>query len=157
MRLKHAYIIKCERVVKDPRTGAVVEVHCTYDPETRSGLPASKRKVKGTLHWVSAGHAVKAEVRLYDRLFLKKNPDDVADGEDFKSALNPNSLERLTSCLVEPGLAGTTPGSNYQFLRQGYFCVDPDSSDRLPVFNRVVTLKDSWARIQKAREQNDAG
>jgi len=157
VRLKHAYIIKCERVVKDEQTGATVEVHCTYDPETRSGLPASRRKVKGTLHWVSAGHAVEAEVRLYDRLFLKKNPDDVKDGEDFKSGINPDSLEKLTSCLAEPGLAGAVPGNCYQFLRQGYFCVDPDSTGKKPVFNRVVTLKDSWARIQKAQGQSEPG
>ncbi len=147
VRLKHAYIIKCERVVKDEQTGEVVELHCTYDPGTRSGSPTSTRKVKGTLHWVSAGHAVGCEVRLYDHLFLKENPEE---DEDFMANINPNSLITLTSCLVEPGLAGAAPGSRYQFLRQGYFCVDPDSTaDRL-VFNRIVPLKDSWAKIQKA-------
>lgn len=151
VRLKHAYIIKCERVVKDERTGEIVELRCTYDPETRSGSPASARKVKGTLHWVSAAHALQAEVRLYDRLFLKENPDDVEDGEDFKADFNPNSLEKLTSCWVEPSLAGARPGSRYQFLRQGYFCVDPDSSSEKLVFNRIVSLKDTWAKIQKAQ------
>lgn len=151
VRLKHAYIIKCERVVKDERTGEIVELHCTYDPETRSGSPASARKVKGTLHWVSAAHALQAEVRLYDRLFLKENPEDVEDGGDFKANFNPNSLEKLTSCWVEPSLAGARPGSRYQFLRQGYFCVDPDSSDEKLVFNRIVSLKDTWAKIQKAQ------
>ncbi|MFZ5632324.1 MAG: glutamine--tRNA ligase/YqeY domain fusion protein [Bacillota bacterium] len=154
VRLKHAYIIKCERVVKDEKTGEVVELHCTYDPETRSGMSEDVRKVKGTLHWVSAAHAVKAEVRLYDHLFLKENPDDDTEGADFKAHLNPNSLERLTSCLVEPGLAGAAPGSRYQFLRHGYFMVDPvDSIGGALVFNRIVPLKDTWAKIQKAEEQ----
>ncbi|MCL6639544.1 MAG: glutamine--tRNA ligase/YqeY domain fusion protein [Firmicutes bacterium] len=149
VRLKHAYIVRCERVIKDKRTGEVVELRCTYDPATRSGSP-DVRKVKGTLHWVSAAHAVQAEVRLYDHLFTKENPDEE---EDFRSCLNPNSLETLTSCLVEPSLAGAAPGSRYQFLRHGYFIADPvDTTGRKPVFNRIVPLKDTWARIQKAEQ-----
>ncbi|WP_066637914.1 glutamine--tRNA ligase/YqeY domain fusion protein [Desulfolucanica intricata] len=150
VRLKHAYIIKCERVVKDEKTGEIIELHCTYDPQTRSGMSSEVRKVKGTLHWVSAAHAVKAEIRLYDHLFTKENPEDDTENADFTANLNPNSLERLTDCWIEPGLAGAVPGSRYQFLRQGYFCVDPDSSGDALVFNRIVSLKDSWAKIQKA-------
>jgi glutaminyl-tRNA synthetase len=150
VRLKHAYIIKCESVVKDEKNGEVVEIHCTYDPETRSGMSPDVRKVKGTLHWVSARHAVKAEVRLYDHLFLKENPDEE---KDFKSCLNPESLEVLKNCLVEPGLAKAAPGNRFQFLRQGYFCVDPDSAGDTLVFNRIVPLKDSWAKMQRAAGQ----
>ncbi len=155
VRLKHAYIIKCHRVIKDEKTGQVVELRCTYDPETRSGTPAADaRKVKGTLHWVSAAHAARSEVRLYDHLFLKENPDDDTGGADFKAHLNPDSLIRLTSCLVEPSLAGAAPGSRYQFLRHGYFIADPvDSKEGAPVFNRIVPLKDTWAKIEKAGEQ----
>lgn len=149
VRLKHAYIIKCEQVVKDEKTGQVVEIHCTYDPETRSGSSAEVRKVKGTLHWVSAAHAIQAEVRLYDRLFVKENPDEEKDGADFTTNLNPSSLEKLTSCWVEPSLADAAAGSGYQFLRQGYFSMDPDSTTGAPVFNRIVSLKDSWAKMQK--------
>ncbi len=155
VRLKHAYIIRCHRVVKDQNTGEVTELHCTYDPATRSGTPeADARKVKGTLHWVSEGHAVKAEVRLYDHLFLRENPDEDGDGDDFKAHINPGSLVRLADCLVEPGLAGSAPGSRYQFLRHGYFMADPvDSKEGSPVFNRIVSLKDTWAKIQKAGNQ----
>jgi len=150
VRLKHAYIIKCERVVKDEQTGAVIELRCTYDPETRSGAPADVRKVKGTLHWVSAAHARPAEVRLYEHLFLKENPDEE---EDFKTCLNPNSLEILKECLVEPGLSGAAPGSRYQFLRHGYFIADAeDFTAERPVFNRIVSLKDAWARIRRAEQ-----
>ncbi len=149
VRLKHAYIIKCEQVVKDEKTGQVVEIHCTYDPETRSGSSAEVRKVKGTLHWVSAAHARQAEVRLYDRLFVKENPDEEKDGADFTTNLNPSSLEKLPSCWVEPSLADDAAGSGYQFLRQGYFSMDPDSTTGAPVFNRIVSLKDSWAKMQK--------
>nr|WP_192902700.1 glutamine--tRNA ligase/YqeY domain fusion protein [Pelotomaculum propionicicum] len=146
VRLKHAYIIKCERVVKDEKTGAIIELHCAYDPETRSGS-GSTRKVKGTLHWVSAAHAVPAEVRLYDHLFNRENPDEE---KDFKSCINTNSLETLTACLVEPGLAGAPLGSRFQFLRHGYFIVDPvDAKPGALVFNRIVSLKDSWAKIMK--------
>ncbi len=147
VRLKHAYIIKCERVVKDEQTGQILELHCTYDPDTRSGMNNEKRKVKGTLHWVSAKHAVKAEVRLYDHLFLKEN---LEEDEDFRANLNPGSQEILTNCMVEPSLAEVLPGYRYQFLRQGYFCVDQDATAGQLVFNRIVSLKDAWAKIQKS-------
>jgi len=154
VRLKHAYYIKCVRVVKDEGTGKVIELHCRYDPETRGGWSSDGRKVMGTLHWVSAAHALEAEVRLYDHLFIKANPYDAKDGSDFKTNLNPNSLEKLTSCRVEPSLAGARPGSRYQFLRQGYFCVDSiDSRDGALVFNRIASLRDSWAKIEKAQER----
>jgi len=150
VRLKHAYIIKCERVVKDEQTGEVIELRCTYDPDTRSGMSPNTRKVKGTLHWVSAEQAVKTEVRLYDHLFLKENPEE--DG-NFTANLNLNSLEVLTGCLLEPVMAGAERGTRYQFLRHGYFFVDPvDSKTGAPVFNRIVSLKDSWAKIQKNNE-----
>lgn len=146
VRLKHAYIIKCNRVVKD-EIGRVVELHCSYDPETKSGMPKAQRKVKGTLHWVSSIHSIPAEVRLYDHLFIKPNPDEE---DDFKSSLNPKSLEVLTSCQVEPSLANAKPGDRYQFLRLGYFCVDKDSTTEKLVFNRTVSLIDTWAKIEKA-------
>jgi len=148
VRLKHAYIVKCERVVRDD-DGRVVELHCSYDPETKSGGARSNRKVKGTLHWVSAAHAVDAEVRLYDHLFTKPNPLDVKEGEDFTVNINPNSLEVLTGCKLEPCLKGSKPFDRYQFLRLGYFCCDPDTTDDHLVFNRTVTLKDTWAKIEK--------
>ncbi len=154
VRLKHAYYVKCSDVVKDEKTGEVIEVHCTYDPKTRGGWSDDGRKVRGTLHWVSAGHALKAEVRLYEHLFVKENPSGAKNGADFKTYLNPNSQEILTSCLVEPSLAGAAPGSRYQFLRQGYFCVDSkDSSSNALVFNRTVTLRDTWAKIQRSRKK----
>jgi len=152
VRLRYAYFITCVGVVKDDRTGEVVELHCTYDPATRGGGSPDGRKVKATLHWVSAAHAVEAEVRLYDHLSTSENPSDVEEGEDWKSSLNPDSLETLTSCQVEPSLAGAAPGSRYQFERQGYFCVDPDSSDNALVFNRTVPLRDTWAKIEKAQK-----
>lgn len=149
VRLKHAYIIKCERVVKDEQTGGIIELHCTYDPATRSGS-GSARKVKGTLHWVSARHAIPAEVRLYSSLFTRENPDEE---DDFKACINPDSCEALTSCLVEPGLAQAAAGSRYQFLRHGYFCVDPvDTTAHALVFNRIVSLRDTWAKIMKAEQ-----
>ncbi len=150
VRLKHAYYITCVDVVKDEQTGEVVELHCTYDPETRGGWSKDGRKVRGTLHWVSASNALEAEARLYDHLFTRDNPDDVENGSDFKANLNPNSLEVLTTCRVEPSLAGAAPGNRYQFLRLGYFCVDPDTSDGALVFNRTVPLRDTWAKIEKA-------
>ncbi|HET8580819.1 MAG TPA: glutamine--tRNA ligase/YqeY domain fusion protein [Nitrospiraceae bacterium] len=153
VRLRYAYIIRCVRVVKDERTGEVVELHCTYDPQTRSGSAQAGRKVKGTLHWVSASHALDAEVRLYDSLFLKADPGDIEEGQDWTSKLNPNSLEYLTGCRVEPSLAGAPPGSRYQFERQGYFCVDPDSSGGKLIFNRTVALRDTWAKIEKAQQE----
>jgi glutaminyl-tRNA synthetase len=148
VRLRYAYFIKCVGVVKDEKTGEVVEVHCTYDPETRGGDAPDGRKVKATIHWVSAQHAVDAEVRLYDRLFVKENPDDAEDGQDFRSNVNPDSLEILTESKLEPSLAKTAPGTIFQFERQGYFCVDSHDSypDRM-VFNRTVALRDSWAKI----------
>ena len=153
VRLKHAYYITCGKVVKDEQTGEVIELHCTYDPETRGGWSKDERRVKGTLHWVSAAHSLKAEVRLYDHLFTKAEPDNVEDGSDFKTYLNPSSLETLTSCRVEPSVGKTEPGSRYQFLRQGYFCVDSiDSSPTSLVFNRTATLRDTWAKIEKAQK-----
>jgi glutaminyl-tRNA synthetase len=149
VRLRSAYFITCTDVVKDEQSGEVVELHCTYDPATRGGDAPDGRKVKATLHWVSAEQALEAEVRLYDHLFGKEDPTDVEDGADFKDYLNPNSLETLTSCRVEPSLAGATSGSRYQFERQGYFCVDPDSSAGRIVFNRTVALRDTWAKIEK--------
>ena len=151
VRLKHAYIIRCEQVIKDERTGDIVELRCTYDPTTRSGLESGNRKVKGTLHWVSAPHAIKAEVRLFDHLFLARNPAEEKDELGYRAVLNPNSMEVLTSCLVEPGLAAATPDQRYQFLRQGYFALDPeDSSPGSLVFNRIVSLRDSWAKIRNS-------
>jgi glutaminyl-tRNA synthetase len=150
VRLKHAYIIQCERVVKDEKTGEIVELHCTYDPETKSGAPKADRKVKSTLHWVSASHSLEAEVRLFDHLFLISDPDDVPEGQDFKANLNPKSLEVLTNCKLEPSLKKAKAGDKYQFLRLGYFCVDPDSNSERLVFNRTVSLQDTWAKMQKA-------
>ena len=151
VRLRYAYIIKCVEVVKDD-AGNIVELRCTYDPETRSGGSAESRKVKATLHWVSAAHAIPAQVRLYDSLFTRPDPDTVEDGRSYTDFLNPDSLEVLTACQLEPGLAGAEVGSRYQFERLGYFCVDPDSTEGAPVFNRTVTLRDTWAKIQKAQK-----
>ena len=149
VRLRYAYLVRCTNVVKDPATGEVVEVHCTYDPATRGGNTPDGRKVKGTIHWVSAASAVEAEARLYDHLFTKPNPYDVPEGQDFIVNLNPNALERLTRCYVEPSLKEAAPGSRFQFERLGYFCVDPDSTPERPVFNRTVSLVDTWAKIEK--------
>jgi glutaminyl-tRNA synthetase len=149
VRLRYAYFVKCVGVVKDPKTGAVTEVRCTYDPVTRGGDSPDGRKVKSTLHWVSAGHALEAEARLYNPLFTRANPDDVPEGADWKANINPNSLEVLTGCRVEPSLKDAAPGGRFQFERLGYFCVDPDSAKGGLVFNRTVTLKDEWARIEK--------
>ena len=154
VRLRYAYIIKCVDVVKD-ENGDVVELHCTYDPDTRSGGSAETRKVKATLHWVSAEHAVSAEVRLYDSLFTKPDPENVEEGHSYTDFLNPNSLAILPSCQLEPSLAGAEVGSRYQFERIGYFCVDPDSTEGSPVFNRTVTLRDTWAKIQKAQKESN--
>ena len=149
VRLMHAYYVTCKDVVKDHETGEIVEIICTYDPETKGGWSKDGRKVKGTLHWVSAKHAIPAEIRLYDRLFSKENPNQVEGDQDYKDSLNPNSVELLTDCLVEPSLAGGQPGDSYQFLRQGYFCIDQDSTDQKLVFNRSVSLRDTWAKVQK--------
>jgi glutaminyl-tRNA synthetase len=149
VRLKHAYFVKCERVVKDERTGEIVELRCTYDPATRGGEAPDGREVKGTLHWVSAAHGVEVEVRLFDYLF--REVDAGAPAGDFKALLNPDSLEVLTGCRAEPSLGGAAPGARCQFLRQGYFCVDTkDSKPGAPVFNRTVSLKDTWAKIEKS-------
>ena len=151
VRLRYAYFIRCAEVVKDAG-GEIVELHCTYDPATRGGDAPDGRKVKSTLHWVSAAHALTAEVRLYDHLFTKKKPDDVPEGSDFTANLNPDSLQVLTDCRVEPSLDDARPLSRYQFERIGYFCVDFDTSaDRL-IFNRTATLRDPWTKIQKARK-----
>lgn len=151
VRLRYGYYITCVDIVKDEKSGQVKELHCTYDPETRGGWAPDGRKVKATLHWVSAAHALEAEVRLYDHLFTKENPNDLEEGEDFKDYLNPESLETLGSCRVEPSLAGAEPGSQLQFERLGYFCVDSvDSSEDRLVFNRTVTLRDAWAKIKKS-------
>jgi glutaminyl-tRNA synthetase len=150
VRLRWGYFIKCERVIKDAKSGEVVELRCTYDPATRGGNAPDGRKVKGTIHWVSAAHALEAEVRLYDHLFAKPDPDEVPEGEDFTVNLNPRSLEVLRPCYVEPSLKDATPGSRYQFERLGYFCVDAkDSAPGRPMFNRAVTLADTWAKIEK--------
>ncbi len=149
VRLRYAYLIKCVDVVRDEKTGEIAELHCTYDPESRGGMPPDGRKVKATLHWVSAADAVGAEVRLYDRLFVTRNPTAEKDGTSFTDHLNPHSLEVLGSCRVEPSLAQATAGARYQFERQGYFCVDPDSTPGGLVFNRTVPLRDSWAKIEK--------
>ena len=147
VRLRYAYIIKCEKVIKDAKEN-IIEIHCTYDPATKSGLPTANRKVKSTIHWVFAHNAADAEVRLYDRLFNKENPDDVEEGKDFLSNLNPSSLQVLTHCKVEPMLGTAAPGDRFQFERTGYFCADAkDSKPGAPVFNRIVTLKDAWAKI----------
>lgn len=149
MRLKGAYIIKCEQVIKDEQ-GNIVELLCSYDPETKSGMPGANRKVKSTAHWVSAAHAVPVTVRIYEQLFSVPNPDDVPEGKDFTDLLNPNSLQVLQGCLVEPSLAAARPGDKFQFLRQGYFHADPvDSRVGHPVFNKIAGLRDTWARQQK--------
>jgi glutaminyl-tRNA synthetase len=150
VRLRGAYFLKCTGVVKDER-GTITELRCTYDPATRSGSAPEGRKVKATIHWVSAAHALDVEVRLYDRLFTVPNPADDKDGRDYKEFLNPDSLEVLTGCRVEPSLATAKAGDRLQFERLGYFVVDPDSSPGHLVFNRTVTLRDTWARIEKAQ------
>jgi glutaminyl-tRNA synthetase len=152
VRLKHAYYITCDEVIKDSASGEIVELHCTYDPKSRGGWTDDGRKVKGTLHWVSAPHAINAEVRLYDNLFLKENPDDLNEGEDLFSHLNPDSLKVLSECKVEPGMINASVKTSYQFLRQGYFVVDSkDSTPETLVFNRAVSLRDTWARIERSQ------
>jgi glutaminyl-tRNA synthetase len=148
VRLKHAYFITCKEVIKDDN-GEIRELRCVYDPETRGGDAPDGRKVKGTLHWVSAFHAVKAEVRLYDNLFTLRNMDDMDEGKDYKEYLNPDSLEILHDAVIEPAMANPDPYTRVQFLRNGYFCVDPGTKPGKPVFNRIVSLKDTWAKIKK--------
>ncbi|MEX0703777.1 MAG: glutamine--tRNA ligase/YqeY domain fusion protein [Planctomycetales bacterium] len=152
VRLRYAYFITCTGVVKDA-DGEVVELRCTYDPATRGGDAPDGRKVKATLHWVSAPHALPAEVRLYDNLFVKEDPQDVDEGQTYRDNLNRDSLEVLSDCRLEPNLAGKAPGFHCQFERLGYFCVDPDGTSEKPVFNRAVTLKDTWAKEQKKGER----
>ncbi len=149
VRLRYGYFITCTSVVKDEKTGEPVEIHCTYDPATRGGNAPDGRKVKSTIHWVSAAHAIDAEVRLYDNLFTKEDPNDVPEGVEFTANLNPNSLETLTNAKLEPSLRGAASGSRYQFERLGYFSVDPDTTPEKLVFNRTVALRDTWAKIEK--------
>jgi glutaminyl-tRNA synthetase len=148
VRLRYGYLVTCTNVVKDAR-GEVVEVHCTYDPATRGGNTPDGRKVKSTIHWVSATHAIDAEVRLYDNLFSKEDASEIDEGEDFMANLNPNSLEVISHAKIEPSLANAKAGERFQFERLGYFCVDPDTKPGAPVFNRTVALKDSWAKVEK--------
>ena len=148
VRLRYAYFITCTDVVKDDN-GQIIELHCSYDPATRGGNAPDGRKVKSTIHWVSAAHALSVEVRLYDHLFIQEHPEDTADGEDFKSNLNPQSLKTLSDCMIEPSLKDASPLDRFQFERLGYFCLDEDSRKEKIVFNRTVTLRDTWAKIQK--------
>ncbi len=151
VRLKHAYFIKCEKVIKDDKTGDVIELRCSYDPGTKSGEAQDGRRVKGTLHWVSVGHAIPAEVRIYNSLFTRENPEE---DEDFRDSLNPGSLEIVSGCMIEPGLAKAEHGTCYQFLRHGYFSVDTKhSTPQKLVFNRAVSLRDTWAKIEKAEKE----
>ncbi len=154
VRLRYGYFIKCENVVKDS-AGNILELHCTYDPATRGGEAPDGRKVKATIHWVSAAHALDAEVRLYEHLFTKENPEDAPEGQDFTVNINPDSLKILTGCKAEPSLKNTKPLDRRQFERLGYFCTDPDTSKGRLVFNRTVTLKDTWSKIQQ-KSQTDA-
>jgi glutaminyl-tRNA synthetase len=153
VRLRYAYFLTCVDVVKDDHTGEVLELHCTIDPATRGGSSPDGRKVRGTLHWVSAEHSLQAEVRLYDRLFDEEFPMDLEGGEDFIDFLNPSSLEVLSECRVEPSVAEARRGTRYQFERQGYFCVDPDGPNGRLVFNRTVALRDTWAKIEKRQRK----
>ena len=153
VRLRYGYFLRCNEVIKDPETGEVVELRCTYDPETLGGKAPDGRKVKGTIHWVSAEHSLPAEVRLYDHLFSVPDPSDVPEGGDYRDNLNPDSLVTLTDCRVEQSLDSVQPGDRYQFERNGYFCVDVDSAPSKLVFNRTVTLRDTWAKLQKKGAQ----
>jgi glutaminyl-tRNA synthetase len=154
VRLRYAYFIRCTEVVKDKNTGKITQLHCTYDPATKGGDAPDGRKVKATIHWVSAQHAIEAEVRLYDNLFLVRDPSELPEGADFKTNLNPDSLQVLKSCRLEPILKDAAAGARYQFERQGYFCADiKDSSGQAPVFNRIVTLRDAWTKIEKRRSR----
>jgi glutaminyl-tRNA synthetase len=149
VRLRYGYYVKCTHIVKDVN-GEILEVHCTYDPETRGGYSPDGRKVKGTIHWVSAQHALDAEIRLYDRLFDTPDPDNTEEGKTFLDNINPNSLLILIGCKVEPSLKNSLAGDRFQFERQGYFCTDLDSTQDFLVFNRTVSLKDSWAKINQS-------
>jgi glutaminyl-tRNA synthetase len=156
VRLRYGYFITCTNVGKNEK-GEVVEVHCTYDPATRGGNAPDGRKVKSTIHWVSAAHAIEAEVRIYDNLFTKENPNDAPEGQDFTANLNPNSLEVISAAKLEPSLAPVAAGDRYQFERLGYFCVDPDSAPGKLVFNRTLALKNTWAKIEKKQPQRAEG
>src|SRR5213076_2272975 len=149
VRLRYAYLITCKEVIKDS-SGRIIELRCTYDPATRGGNTPDGRKVKSTIHWVSAAHALPAEVRLYETLFTREDPNQTEEGQDFTASLNPRSLEVVRDAKLEPSLANAAVGGRYQFERLGYFCVDPDSGPRKPVFNRTVALKDTWAKIEKS-------
>jgi glutaminyl-tRNA synthetase len=157
VRLRYAYFVKCTGAVKDEKTGEVLEIHCTYDPATRGGNAPDGRKVKSTIHWVSAAHAIEAEVRLYDNLFTREDPNETDEGENFTANLNPRSLEVLTGAKLEPSLRDAVEGNRYQFERLGYFCADPDSAPGKPVFNRTVALRDTWAKIEKAEKTQQGG
>ena len=152
VRLRYGYFIKCTGVVKHEKTGEIVEIHCTYDPATHGGNAPDGRKVKSTIHWVSAAHAIDAEVRLYDNLFTREDPGQTDEGATFITNLNPQSLEVLTGAKLEPSLRDTADGARYQFERLGYFCADPDSAPEKPVFNRTVALRDTWSKIEKAQQ-----
>jgi glutaminyl-tRNA synthetase len=153
VRLKHAYLVTCTEVVRNG-DGEITELRCTYDPQSRGGEAPDRRRVKGTLHWVSVPHAVKAQVRLYENLFTLRDMSAMEEGKTFRDYLNPDSLKVLENCFVEPGLAQAGPLETFQFLRQGYFCADPDSTPERPVFNRTVALKDSWAKeVRKEKAQ----
>ena len=153
VRLRYAYFITCQSIIKDEKTGEVVELRCTYDPATRGGDSPDGRKVKGTIHWVSAEHAVNAEVRLYDRLFTDPEPSGGKDNKDYHDYINPDSLKVLNNCKLEPSLGKVEHGATFQFERLGYFCVDPDSTKDAIVFNRTVALRDSWAKADKGSKQ----
>ncbi|HPH61893.1 MAG TPA: glutamine--tRNA ligase, partial [Candidatus Syntrophosphaera sp.] len=144
----HAYYITCKEVVKDA-AGHITEIICSHDPQSRGGWTPDERKVKGTIHWVSAAHAIDAEIRLYDQLFTLADFNAMEEGRDYHDYLDPNSLKVLSGCKLEPSLAAAEPGDRFQFMRQGYFCADDDSTREKPVFNRIVTLKDSWAKQSK--------
>jgi glutaminyl-tRNA synthetase len=152
VRLRYGYFIKCTEVVKDPNSGKITELHCTYDPETRGGYAPDGRKVQGTLHWVSAEYAIDMEVRLYDRLFTKADLNDLDEGTEFLDCVNPQSLQIIEHCKVEESLATAKSGSRYQFEREGYFIVDPDSEPGKLIFNRIVPLRDTWAKIESAQK-----
>ncbi|MCL4561513.1 MAG: glutamine--tRNA ligase, partial [Chloroflexi bacterium] len=155
VRLRYGYIIKCTDIQKNPQTGEIEEIHCTYDPETRGGYAPDGRKVQGTIHWVSAQFALDAEVRLYDRLFTVPNPSRAEEeGKSYLDYVNPDSLKVLTGCKVEPSLASTSPGDRYQFERKGFFCTDLDSRPEHLVFNMTVPLRDTWAKIEAGRKSS---
>ncbi|OGN89440.1 MAG: hypothetical protein A2Y88_12335 [Chloroflexi bacterium RBG_13_48_10] len=153
MRLRYGYFIKCVEELKNPATGEVAELHCTYDPSTRGGYAPDGRKVQGTLHWVSAHNAINVEARLYDRLFTRADLNDLDAGTEFLDYINPNSLQVSGDCKAEASLASAVPGMRVQFEREGYFVVDPDSSPEKLVFNRIVPLRDTWAKIEGAQKQ----